>query len=50
MLAAAESFNLRLICFSTDLWVFVEGITLPSTRGPRCDGKAASSNGLHAAA
>jgi hypothetical protein len=49
--AAAESFNLRLICFKADLWVFAESITLRPTRGPRYDGKAASWMGrLHAAA
>lgn len=45
--AAAESFNLRLICFRhTDLWVSRKASTLRITRGPRCDGKAAACNGF----
>ena len=48
--AAAESFNLRLICFRhTDLWVSRKASTLRPTRGPRCDGKAAAWKWLHAA-
>jgi hypothetical protein len=45
--ATADSFNFRLTCFKADL----EDTTLRSTRGPRCDGKAASwIGGLYAAA